>query len=170
MAILRILTEEEPRLRKISRPVTEITPRIKTLLSDMAQTMRKADGVGLAAPQVGVLRRIVVIEAAPGELLELINPEILEKSGSQTGPEGCLSLPGKQGIVTRPSYVKLKALDRNGVEQIYEGHDLCARAMCHECDHLDGILYPDKADKMLTEEEINELYGEDDGGEGEDED
>lgn len=141
MAILNILKEGDETLKKISRPVTEITDRIKTLLDDMAQTMRRANGVGLAAPQVGVLRRIVVIEVEEGELIELINPEIIKTMGEQTGPEGCLSVPGKQGTVTRPSYVKVRALDRNGVMREYEGEGLLARCFCHEIDHLDGKLY-----------------------------
>ena len=153
MAILHILTEEEPRLKKISRPVDEITDRIKTLLDDMIETMRRADGVGLAAPQVGVLRRIVVCEVEEGEVIELINPEIIKQSGSQTGREGCLSLPGKQGIVTRPSYVKVRALDRNGVMREYEGTELLARCFCHEIDHLDGILYPKRATRMVDPDE-----------------
>lgn len=164
MAKLKIITDEKP-LRKLSRPVTEITERTKTLLSDMLETMRDADGVGLAAPQVGVLRRVVVIETVPGDVLELINPQIIEATGSQIGPEGCLSLPGKQGIVERPSYVKLRATDRNGELKIYEGTGLLARAMCHETEHLDGILYPDRAQKMLSEEDIEELYGTDDAEE-----
>ena len=153
MAILHILTEEEPRLKKISRPVDEITDRIKTLLDDMVETMRRADGVGLAAPQVGVLRRIVVCEVEEGEVIELINPEIIAQSGSQTGREGCLSLPGKQGIVTRPSYVKVRALDRNGVMREYEGTELLARCFCHEIDHLDGILYTKRAQRMVDPDE-----------------
>lgn len=153
MAILHILTEEEPRLKKKSRPVDEITDRIKTLLDDMVETMRRADGVGLAAPQVGVLRRIVVCEVEEGEVIELINPEIIAQSGSQTGREGCLSLPGKQGIVTRPSYVKVRALDRNGVMREYEGTELLARCFCHEIDHLDGILYTKRAQRMVDPDE-----------------
>ena len=141
MALLNILKEGDETLKKISRPVTEITDRTKTLLDDMAQTMRRANGVGLAAPQVGVLRRIVVIEVEEGELIELINPEIIKTMGEQTGPEGCLSVPGKQGTVTRPSYVKVRALDRNGVMREYEGEGLLARCFCHEIDHLDGKLY-----------------------------
>lgn len=153
MAILHILTEGEPSLKKTSRPVSEITERTKTLLDDMLETMRRANGVGLAAPQVGVLRRIVVCEVEPGEVYELINPEIIYSSGSQTGAEGCLSLPGKQGIVTRPSYVKVRALDRNGIMREYEGTELLARCFCHEIDHLDGILYPSRASKMIDTEE-----------------
>ena len=145
MAKLKILKDNDPTLRKKCRKVDEITKRTLTLLDDMVETMRKANGVGLAGPQVGVLRKIVVIEVVEGEVLELINPEIIERSGSQTGYEGCLSLPGRTGIVTRPDYVKVKALDRNGEEKIYEGTGLLARCFCHELDHLDGVLYIDKA-------------------------
>ena len=132
MAQLKIRTEQDPALRKKSREVTEITGRTLTLLDDMLETMRRADGCGLAAPQVGVLRRIVVIEVTPGEVLELINPKIISQSGEMTGVEGCLSVPGKQGIVKRPSYVRVEALDRNGVIQTYEGTELLARCLCHE--------------------------------------
>ena len=156
MAQLKIRTEHAPALRKKSRPVTEITPRILTLLDDMLETMRLADGVGLAAPQVGVLRRIVVIEVTPDEVLELINPKIVSQSGEMTGVEGCLSVPGKQGIVKRPSFVRVEALDRNGVLQTYEGTEMLARCFCHEIDHLDGILYTDKADKILYPDENGE--------------
>ncbi|MBQ9747978.1 MAG: peptide deformylase [Clostridia bacterium] len=149
MAKLNIVKVGDSALRKVCRPVTAITPRTLRLLDDMVDTMRRADGVGLAAPQVGILRRIVVIEVEPGEVLELINPEIVEASGEQIGTEGCLSVPGKQGIVKRPSYVRVKAIDRNGVEREYEGTDLLARCFCHELDHLDGKLYIDKATKIL---------------------
>ena len=162
MAKLRILRDTEPALRKKSRTVDAITKRTLTLLDDMVETMRKANGVGLAAPQVGVLRKIVVIEVVEGEVLELINPEIIERSGSQTGYEGCLSVPGRTGIVTRPDYVKVKALDRNGEEKIYEGTGLLARCFCHELDHLDGTIYTDVADRMLTEEEYDEYMESDD--------
>jgi peptide deformylase len=154
MAKLRILTENEPTLRKKSRTVDKITDRTLTLLDDMVETMRKANGVGLAAPQVGVLRRIAVVEVEEGNVIELINPVILEQTGSQTGYEGCLSVPDKTGIVTRPDYVRVKALDRNGEEKIYEGTGLLARCFCHEIAHLDGILYTDVADRMLTKEEL----------------
>jgi peptide deformylase len=154
MAKLRILKDNEPTLRKKSREVTEITKRTLTLLDDMLETMHKANGVGLAGPQVGVLRRIAVIEVEEGKVIELINPVIIEKQGSQTGYEGCLSVPGRTGIVTRPDYVRVKALDRNGEEKIYEGTGLLARCFCHEIAHLDGILYTDVADRMLTEEEL----------------
>ncbi len=160
MAQLKIRTEQDPALRKKSREVTEITGRTLTLLNDMLETMRRADGCGLAAPQVGVLRRIVVIEVTPGEVLELINPKIISQSGEMTGVEGCLSVPGKQGIVKRPSYVRVEALDRNGVTQTYEGTELLARCLCHEIDHLDGILYTDKAEKIIYPDEDGE-YSED---------
>ena len=140
MAIRVIRTEEDPVLRKISRPVKEVTPKIITLIDDMLDTMYEAMGVGLAAPQVGVLKRIVVIDIGEGPIV-MVNPEILETSGSQTGQEGCLSLPGQAGIVTRPNYVKVRALDENGEPYEFEGTELLARAVCHECDHLDGIMY-----------------------------
>lgn len=148
MARLRILTQEDPTLRMHGREVTEITPRILRLLDDMAQTMREAEGCGLAAPQVGVLRRVVVVETEPGELYELINPSILTRAGTQRGVEGCLSVPGKQGIVTRPMYVTVRAQDRTGAWREYRGEGLLARAFCHEIDHLDGKLYTDIAEEM----------------------
>lgn len=139
---IRISTDEV--LRKICKPVKEITPATLTLLDDMAETMYDANGVGLAAPQVGILKRIVVIDIGEG-LVELINPEILEKKGSQIFDEGCLSIPGYSAPVERPEYVKVKALNREGKEIIVEGTGLMAVALCHETDHLDGILYIDKA-------------------------
>ena len=148
--IIRISTDEV--LRKKCKPVKEITPSVLTLLDDMAETMYDANGVGLAAPQVGVLKRIVVIDIGEG-LVELINPEIIETSGSQTDYEGCLSIPGKSACVERPNYVKVKAYNREGQEIIVEGTELMARALCHETDHLDGILYIDKA---LPEDEEGE--------------
>lgn len=154
MAKLRILKNDEATLHQKCRPVDKIASRTLTLLDDMLETMRKANGVGLAAPQVGVLRRIAVVEVTPGEVIELINPVIIEQTGSQTGYEGCLSVPDKTGIVTRPDYVRVKALDRNGEEKIYEGTGLLARCFCHEIAHLDGILYTDVADRMLTKEEL----------------
>ena len=156
MAILKILKEQDRGLRLKSRPVNEITPRILQLLEDMAETMRRAEGCGLAAPQVGVLRRVVVIETEPGNLLELINPVIIEQSGEQYGQEGCLSLPGKAGIVKRPAEVSIEALNRNGECCRYTGTELLARAFCHEIDHLDGILYTDKVIRMIGENEAVE--------------
>lgn len=144
MAIRNIRIGTDEVLRKTCKPVREITPRLLTLLEDMADTMHEANGVGLAAPQVGVLKRAVVIDIGEGPV-ELINPVILETSGSQIDEEGCLSLPGKSAPVERPYYVKAKAMDREGNEFIIEGEGLMARALCHEIDHLDGILYIDKA-------------------------
>lgn len=150
MAIRTIRTEGEEVLRKKCREVTEMTPRIKELIDDMLDTMYEADGVGLAAPQVGVLRRIVVIDVGDGPVV-LVNPEILETSGSQTGDEGCLSIPGKSGCVTRPNYVRVRAMNKNMEPYELEGEELFARAVCHECDHLDGILYVDKAEGPLKD-------------------
>ena len=145
MAILHIVTknENEEFLRKKSREVTEITPRIRTLLDDMIQTMRHANGCGLAAVQVGVLRRVVVIETEEG-LFEFINPKIIAMSGEQISEEGCLSVPGEWGITKRPQHVTVRALNRNGEVFDLTGHDLLAKAICHELDHLDGIIYTDK--------------------------
>ncbi len=144
MALRKIRTGNDTALRKICKPVKVINESILTLLSDMADTMYDADGVGLAAPQVGVIRRVVVIDIGEG-LVELINPEILETRGTKRDSEGCLSIPGATAEVIRPAYVKVKAQNRNGDEIILEGEDLMARALCHEIDHLDGILYVDKA-------------------------
>lgn len=154
MAVLNIVKDGDETLRKICRPVAEITPRIIRLLDDMKATLHKANGVGLAAPQVGVLRRIAIVECEPGELIELINPEIIEKSGEQEEIEGCLSVPDRWGITHRPAKVKVKATDRNGNSFTVEGEGLLARALCHEIDHLDGIIFYDKAVRMLTKEEI----------------
>lgn len=143
MAKLRIVKFGDPMLRKVARPVEEITPRICQLLDDMIETMRDADGCGLAAPQVGVLRRIAVIEVEPGTVYELINPRIIAFSGEQQDREGCLSNPGEAGITKRPMHVTVRAMDRNGVTYDLSGSELLARAICHECDHLDGKLYID---------------------------
>ena len=143
MATRTILLKDNPRLRKTSRPVTKINKHITDLLDDMAQTMYEARGVGLAAPQVGVLRRVVVIDVGEG-LLELINPEIIHAEGQQRVEEGCLSLPDDVGFVIHPAKVTVRALDRSGEEHEYVGEDLLARAFAHEIDHLDGILFTDK--------------------------
>ena len=140
MALRTIRVQGDSVLTKKSRTVDKMTPRIGELITDMLDTMYDAMGVGLAAPQVGILKRIVVIDVGEGPIV-LINPEILETSGEQTGDEGCLSVPGMAGQVTRPNYVKVKALDVNMEEQIYEGEGLLARAFCHEIDHLDGKMY-----------------------------
>ena len=143
MAVLKILKFGEPTLRKAARPVEEITPRIITLLDDMIETMRVAGGCGLAAPQVGVLRRIAVIEVEEGKVYELINPKIVAFAGEQQESEGCLSNPGEYGITKRPRAVTVRAMNRHGEEYDLSGTDLLARAICHECDHLDGKLYTD---------------------------
>ena len=146
MALRQIVKIGEPVLRKKSKVVKEINDRLIDLLDDMADTMYIADGVGLAAPQVGILKRIVVIDIGDG-LLELINPEIIETSGEQIGEEGCLSVIGESGIVRRPNIVKVRAYNRKGQLFEIEGEELLARAFCHEIDHLDGILYVDKVEK-----------------------
>ena len=148
MAKLQIRKVGDEVLRKACRPVEEITPRILTLLDDMTETMRAADGCGLAAPQVGILRRIVVIEVEEGKVIELINPKIIATAGEQEGPEGCLSVPGRQGIVKRPKHVTVRATNRHGEVFEMSGSDLLARAFCHELDHLDGKLYIDRATYM----------------------
>ena len=153
MAKLQIRKVGDEALRKVCRPVDAITPRIHTLLDDMVETMRAANGVGLAAPQVGILRRIVVIEVEPGEVIELINPKIIAYSGEQDGQEGCLSVPGRWGMVKRPMHVTVRALNRKGEEFEITGHELLARCFCHELDHLDGGLYIDKAYSMDDEDE-----------------
>lgn len=140
MALRQIRIMGDEKLEKVCRPVKQITDRDRALIEDMLDTMYDANGVGLAAPQVGILKRIVVIDIGEGPIV-MVNPEILETSGSQTGQEGCLSLPGQAGIVTRPNYVKVRAMDENGETYELEGTELLARAICHECDHLDGIMY-----------------------------
>jgi len=159
MAILNIVKEGDSVLRKTCRPVEAITPRILRLLDDMVETMRDADGCGLAAPQVGVLRRIAVVEVEDGEVFEFINPEIIEREGQQNEMEGCLSLPEQWGITDRPMKVTVRAMNRLGEIFTVSGEGLKARAFCHEIDHLDGILFKDKAIHMLTPEEIEEVTG-----------
>jgi peptide deformylase len=155
MALRTIREYGDDVLVKECREVKEITPRVKELVEDMLDTMYEANGVGLAAPQVGVLKRIVVIDVSPeaDQPLVMINPEILETDGEQTGYEGCLSLPGKSGVVTRPNYVKAKATDLDGTEYIIEGEELLARAICHELDHLDGHMYVEKVEGELVNNE-----------------
>lgn len=156
MAILNIVKEGDPVLRGKCRTVDEITPRIITLLDDMTETLHDADGCGLAAPQVGVRRRVVIVEVEDGETIEMINPEIIEREGKQCEIEGCLSLPGKWGYTDRPMSVTVKALDRHGKEFTVSGSGLKARAFCHEIDHLDGILYTDHAVRMVDPEDIED--------------
>ncbi len=145
MAIRNVVLEGDEILRKKCREVTEITDRIRMTMEDMLETMRSEYGVGIAAPQVGIMRRMFIAEPEPGRVYYMINPVILEQSGADPGDEGCLSVPGKIGTVTRPDYIKIEALDLSGDKQTYEFHDFDARVMCHEYDHLDGILYIDKA-------------------------
>ena len=153
---IRILGEEgDDVLKKAAKEVKEVTPRIKELIADMFDTMHDAFGVGLAAPQVGVRKKVVVIEIEEVPYV-LINPVILEVSGEQTGPEGCLSVPGKTGTVTRHNYVKVKAFNEDMEEYIIEGTELLARCLCHEIDHLDGIMYVDKIEGELEEDEFEE--------------
>lgn len=150
MAIRNIRTMGDECLTKVCKEVKEINDRTKILIEDMIDTMYEANGVGLAAPQVGVLKRIVVIDVGEGPII-MVNPVILETDGEQTGDEGCLSVPGKAGVVTRPNYVKAKAFDENMNEYVIEGTELLARAICHECDHLDGHLYVEKVEGELKE-------------------
>ena len=153
MALRKILTDKEPALHKVCKSVTNFDKKLHTLLDDMAETLVDSQGVGLAAPQVGILRRVVLVDTGE-EILELINPTIIETSGEQTGAEGCLSVPGKYGLVTRPYIAKVRAQDRDGNWFEAEGEELIARCFCHELDHLDGIVYTEVMDRFLTEEEL----------------
>lgn len=155
MALRQIRTVGDPCLTKVCKEVEEVNERTRTLIDDMLDTMYEAEGVGLAAPQVGVLKRIVVIDVGEGPIV-MINPEILETSGSQTGSEGCLSVPGKAGTVTRPDYVKAKAYDEEMNEYVIEGEELLARAICHELAHLDGHLYTELVEGELVDTESEE--------------
>ena len=154
MALRRILTDKESALHKTCKPVTEFDRRLHTLLDDMHDTLIDSGGVGLAAPQVGILRRVVLVDTGEG-ILELINPTLVETSGQQEGPEGCLSVPGKYGLVKRHNYAKVRAQDRNGQWYEAEGEELIARCFCHELDHLDGILYTQVMERFLTDEELD---------------
>lgn len=158
MAIRNIRVEGDAVLGKVAKPVTEVTEKTIELIEDMLDTMYDAYGVGLAAPQIGILKRIVVIDVSPegDDPIILINPEIIETSGTQTGDEGCLSVPGKNGTVTRPNYVKVRAMNEEMEEVIYEGEGLLARAFCHEIDHLDGHLYIEKVEGSLRNNEVEE--------------
>lgn len=159
MAILNIVKEGDEVLRKVCRPVEAITPRILTLLDDMLETLHDANGVGLAAPQVGILRRIAIVEVVDGQVYELINPEIIEREGKQNELEGCLSVPKQWGVTDRPMKVTVRAMNRNGETYTVSGTGLLARAFCHEIDHLDGVLFKDNAVHMLSPEEIEEQIG-----------
>ncbi len=153
MGLRKILTDEEPALHKVCKPVEEFNRKLWKLLDDMNETLVESGGVGLAAPQVGILRRVVVVDTGE-EILELVNPTLLETSGEQTGAEGCLSVPGKYGLVTRPYYARVRAQDREGNWFEAEGEELIARCFCHELDHLDGILYTQQMERYLTAEEL----------------
>ena len=157
MALLNIVKEGDPVLRKVCRPVTEITPRIRQLLDDMAETLEEANGAGLAAPQVGILRRIVLVDTGD-EVLELINPEIIAAEGEQQEVEGCLSVPDVWGITDRPMKVTVRAMNRDGEEFTVTGEGLVARCFCHELDHLDGHLFTDKAIHILDPDEVAEMF------------
>lgn len=154
MGIRKILTDQEPALHKVCKTVVNFDAKLHKLLDDMAETLEEAQGVGLAAPQVGILRRVVIVDTGE-EILELINPTLLETDGEQVGAEGCLSVPGKYGLVKRPYYAKVRAQDRFGEWYEAEGEELIARCFCHELDHLDGIMYTELMTRFLTEEELN---------------
>ena len=153
MGLRKILTDKEPALHKVCREVTAFDWRLHKLLKDMKDTLIDSNGVGLAAPQVGILRRVVVVDLGD-EILELVNPTLIETSGEQVGPEGCLSVPGKYGLVKRPYYAKVRAQDRDGNWYEAEGEELIARCFCHELDHLDGIIYTEVMERFLSEEEL----------------
>ena len=156
MALRRIVLQGEDCLTKVCRPVTDFDNRLHILLNDMADTLLDSGGVGLAAPQVGILRRVCVVQNENDEIIELINPEIVYTQGEQTGLEGCLSAPGKFGVVTRPEVVRVRAQDRDGNFFEVEDSDLTARCFCHEIEHLDGHLFVEHTDHLLTEEELQE--------------
>lgn len=153
MGLRRILTDEESALHKVCKPVVNFDGRLWKLLDDMRETLIDSGGVGLAAPQVGILRRVVLVDTGE-EILELVNPSLVETSGEQVGPEGCLSVPGKYGLVKRPYTAKVVAQNRNGGWFEAEGEELIARCFCHELDHLDGIIYTEVMERFLTEEEL----------------
>ena len=153
MGLRKILNDKDPALHKVCKPVENFDEKLHKLLDDMVETMQDAHGVGLAAPQIGILRRVVVVDTGDG-VLELVNPTLLETSGEEMGPEGCLSVPGKYGLVKRPYYAKVRAQDRNGNWYEAEGEEIIARCFCHELDHLDGIVYTQVMERFLTEEEL----------------
>ena len=153
MGLRKILTDKDPALHKVCKPVTSFDAKLHKLLDDMGETMRDANGVGLAAPQVGILRRVVTVDLGD-EILELVNPSLVQTDGEQVGAEGCLSVPGKYGLVKRPYYAKVKAQDRFGNWFEAEGEELIGRCFCHELDHLDGIVYTEVMERYMTEEEL----------------
>ena len=153
MGLRKILTDKDPALHKVCKPVVNFDGKLHKLLDDMAETLEDANGVGLAAPQVGILRRVVIVDTGE-EILELVNPTLLETDGEQVGAEGCLSVPGKYGLVKRPYYAKVRAQNRYGEWYEAEGEELIGRCFCHELDHLDGIVYTEVMERFLTEEEL----------------
>ena len=153
MGLRKILTDKDPALHKVCKPVTAFDAKLHKLLDDMAETLVDSNGVGLAAPQVGILRRVVLVDLGD-EIVELINPTMLETDGEQIGAEGCLSVPGKYGLVKRPYYAKVRAQDRYGEWYEVEGEEIVARCFCHELDHLDGIVYTEVMERYLTEDEL----------------
>ena len=162
MALRTILTDEDPVLHKVCRPVTKFDQKLHDLLDDLKETLAHANGAGLAAPQVGILRRAVIVVDANDQMLELVNPEIIEREGEQEGFEGCLSVPGRWGVVKRPLKAKVRAQDRNGNFFEVEGENIVARCFCHEIDHLDGHLFTELAGRLYTNEELDELMAEED--------
>ena len=157
MALRKILTEEDPSLHKKCRPVTDFNQRLWDLIDDLKETLAEANGAGLAAPQVGILRRVVIVANDEDEMLELVNPVIISREGEQDGFEGCLSVPGKWGMVKRPMKVRVRAQDRTGQFFEVEGEDMTARCFCHETEHLDGHLFTEHADRLYTTEELDKL-------------
>ncbi|MCD7756358.1 MAG: peptide deformylase [Firmicutes bacterium] len=153
MGLRKILTDKDPALHKVCKPVEKFDWKLRKLLDDMRETLEKANGVGLAAPQVGILRRVVIVDTGE-EILELVNPVMVATDGEQTGAEGCLSVPGRYGLVKRPNYAKVRAQDREGNWFEAEGEALIARCFCHELDHLEGIVYTQVMERFLTEEEL----------------
>jgi len=166
MGLRKILTDKDPALHKVCKPMVNFDDRLFRLLEDMKETLIDSGGVGLAAPQVGILRRVVLVDVGD-EILELINPTLVETDGEQEGPEGCLSVPGKYGLVKRPYWAKVRAQDRNGNWFEVEGDGLTARCFCHEIDHLSGKLFIDETYHMLTDEEMAEMYSTDEADEDE---
>ena len=155
MALRTIVKDGDPILRKVCRPVEKFDEKLWTLLDDMAETMHEADGVGIAGPQVGIMRRVCLVDCYDEDgVIELINPKIVATAGEQTGNEGCLSFPGEYGMVERPNFVKVRAQDRNGDWYEVEGEELLARALCHEIDHLNGVVFKSKVSRMLDPEEL----------------
>ena len=165
MALRRIVLQGDECLTKVCRPVTEFSSRLHILLDDMTETLLDSGGVGLAAPQVGILRRVCVVQNEDDEIIELVNPEIIYTEGEQTGLEGCLSVPGKYGVVTRPEVVRVRAQDRNGNFFEVMDSDLTARCFCHEIEHLDGHLFVEHTDHLMSEEELQEFIRKQEEGE-----